>query len=164
MGTIRIFFMIAVAITGLALAPPVLAQDQEHDWKISEILGWYTRLSDVTNADIEVHVEKDAITTFNRTSSTWTKRQGTFEKLSQNRFILTPDHVINEKGSNLLAIKGWCNHLRVEIFKWHRFEPGKRTILTLDYFLSPADLRASENRCGGLSYTPIDPPTEKPAN
>lgn len=161
MGTIRIFFMLATAITGLALAPPSLAQDQKHDWKLSEILGWYSAFSGRTGQKVELLVEKNGITRFFRNSSTWTKTRGRFEKLSRNRFILIPNDITDEKGSDLLIKKGRCNYTRLEMSEDHKYRPGKRALMRLSFFRSEADVRASEHRCGGSSYFPIGPPIEK---
>ena len=155
MGTIRIFFMIAVAITGLAQTPPALAHDGLHDWKLSEILGWYSAYSDRTGQEVELLVEKDAVTRFIRTSFTRIKWRGRFEKLSRNRFILIPNQVTNEKGSDLLAKKRRCDYTQIEMSELHRYRPGERAVITRSYYFSEADARAGENSCGGWSYHPI---------
>jgi hypothetical protein len=166
MGTIRIFFMLAVAVTGLAQTLPALAQDQKHDWKLSEILGWYDLLGGDTSVNVELHMEKDAITDFIGSPPTWIKNRGRFEKINRNQFVLIPIELTNEKGSDFLNYnmnyRNWPAFIRIEMTELHRLAPGKRSVIRLCYFLSLAEAHTRENRCLGSAYRPIGPRHEKP--
>lgn len=155
MKTFRILVWLAIAITGPVLAPPALAHDGIHDWKLSEILGWYRAFSGSAGLELELLVEQGTMSEFNLKKSTRIKWRGQFEKLNRNRFILFSNEIIDEKGINQSNNKDWCNILSLEMSEPYRHRPGERAVLRLSFFWSEADARANENRCGGSSYLPI---------
>ena len=151
-----------LAFAAFSAAP--LAMAEERDWIISDILGWYSQLSDITDADAKVEVKKNSVTIYYKGPSDWSKRRGRFEKLGRNLFVLIPEEWTDGKGTDLLA-KGWRAFLRVEISNtWKTYKVGERPVLKIYSFISMEELRTRKTVCPGLSYFSIGPPFDRPTN
>lgn len=157
MWAIRAIFILLIA--ALTAAPPAMAEDR--DGKISDAYGWFTRFSDLTDADLKVQITEDSVTIFEEGPSNWIKRRGRFEKLAKNLFVLLPDEMVDSSGANLLS-KAPCPIYKIELWR-HGYVRGNRPRISITSYPSMEGLR--EGRfCFGISYDPIDPPFDRPAN
>lgn len=133
----------------------------ERDWKIADILGWFTPLIPSTDQDTKILITKDSITIFYDGPSDWTKRRGRFEKLEKNLFVLLPNEMIDATGTDLLS-KAPCPIYSVGIRKYG-WRDDNRLAISISSYPSIEGLRAGKI-CFGSSYIPIDQPFERPTN
>ena len=156
MWAIRVVFMLV--FVAFSAAPLAMAEEREYD--ISDAYGWFTRLSDLTDADIKVLITEDSITIFFDGPSNWMKRRGQFEKLGKNLFVLLPNEMTDQTGADLLS-KAPCPIYKIGIRKYGWRDDG-RLVVSLDSYPSMEGMRAGKV-CYGISYFSIDPPFDRPA-
>lgn len=155
MSMIRAFFILIFAV--FIAAPPAMAAEKEYN--ISDAYGWFTRYSNLTDADIKVLITKDSIIIFYEGPSDWVKRRGNFKKLGKNLFVLAPEEMIDSTEADILS-KAPCPIYKV---KFWQYGYGNRPAVSLDSYPSMEGMRAGKV-CYGISYIPITPPFDWPAN
>ena len=155
MKTIRI--LIILTVLGIPTTPPTLAHDGMHDWKLSEILGWYYDIDRTKETFIYGHLESNTFTEFSSGPEARKIWRGRFEKLSRNQFVLISTELTNEKGNDLLK-EGWLGFVRFEIPWQSDFSPGRRPDITLCFFLSLTEARTLGRSCSGSYYSPMSKP------